>query len=160
MKVSKVLYNLLGGCVAVLLISYTFEQKGYQFVWSMLRRNWKVASEYKESSLSDRYQMKLGNGYAVYKYVCEKTPEDAIIYIPAAKYFQRAGVEGEPWNKLWAMRFLYPRQVVTREEYQINHRVPTHVLIVGDGGREMFPAGALPPSIEVAIVPLTNDSIQ
>lgn len=62
MKVSKVLCNLLGGCIAVLLISYTFEQKGYQFVWSMLRRNWKVASEYKESSLSDRYQMKLGNG--------------------------------------------------------------------------------------------------
>ena len=112
MKVSKVLWNLLGGCVAVLLISYTFEQKGYQFVWSMLRRNWKVANEYKGLSLSDRYQMKLGNGYAVYKYVCDKTPEDAIIYIPAAKYFQQEGVEGEPWNKLWAMRFLYPRQVV------------------------------------------------
>lgn len=159
MKVGRVLSNLIGGCVSILLIAFIFKQSGYQFVWSMLQRNWKVIREYHDTSLSDRYLMKLGDGYAIYKYVQENTPEDAVIYIPEAKHFQGANISGEPWNKLWAIRFLYPRQVVTYGEYQINHKTPTHVLIVGEGGREMFSTEILPSSTSgIAIVPFTSSS--
>lgn len=48
MKVNGYFATCSGGCIAVLLMSPTLlSKRGISSSWSMLRRNWKVASEYK-----------------------------------------------------------------------------------------------------------------
>ena len=76
------------------------------------------------------------------KFVKESTPENAVILLPGKEAFYPEGEErifsGEPYNKLWAIRFLYPRRVIIPSELG---KTPwsekiTHVAIVNGRGYE------------------------
>ena len=68
--------------------------------------------------------MKLGADYNYIIWLRDNTPEDAVIYYPSGGDF-RAGhptIPQNPFNgklidKLTVVRALYPRKVVTEEEY-------------------------------------------
>ena len=85
---------------------------------------------------------KLGLSHVYLRYVKENTPENAVILLPGKEAFYPEGEErifsGEPYNKLWAIRFLYPRRVIIPSELgktPWSEKV-THVAIVNGRGYE------------------------
>lgn len=135
----KILYNLLG-LLAALAICYhcCYREAGYKDAFYIVGGDYHFASRNKNLPLEDRYAARMGGFYTFFRYVRENTPEDAVIYLPDAGTFIQ-----DVWseffysyhcaNKLFATRFLYPRKVVTANEYnQYGSFLPlTHVIVIG-----------------------------
>lgn len=137
--------NILGLILVYVLYSTLNSHPGYGFVFRMLKGNYETVSEYKNASLDDRYMMKLGDSYQIFKFIASNTPPNAVIYLPGASAFndKSNGVEfkGGASRKGWAIRFLYPRKVVLESEYDtsIYTKEITHVAIINGIGAEKLP---------------------
>lgn len=116
---------------ALVIVAYVLISKipsmneSYQWLWEgYVKQNIEIAKQYPDISYDEKMQMKLGADYQYLMFLRDNTPKNAIIYYPTAGDF-RAGVPGQqqnPFNgklndKLTAVRVLYPRRVVTVDEY-------------------------------------------
>ena len=117
-------------------------QPGYNWAYNMLQKNLETIRHYSRTTTDNRFEMKLGLSHVSLRYVKENTPENAVILLPGKEAFYPEGEErifsGEPYNKLWAIRFLYPRRVIIPSELG---KTPwsekiTHVAIVNGRGYE------------------------
>lgn len=115
-------------------------QPGYNWAYNMLQKNLETIRHYSRTTTDNRFEMKLGLSHVYLRYVKESTPENAVILLPGKEAFYPEGEErifsGEPYNKLWAIRFLYPRRVIIPSELG---KTPwsekiTHVAIVNGRG--------------------------
>ncbi len=115
---------------------------GYNWAYNMLKGNAKTIRQYAYTTTDNRFEMKLGLSHVYLRYLKENTPENAVILLPSQEAFFPKGEEhifsGEPFNKLWATRFLYPRRVIIPSELgktPWSERI-THVAIVNGRGYE------------------------
>lgn len=116
---------------------------GYNWAYnSLLKGNLKMIKEHPNLTLEQKYEMKVGFSYRYLNYVKAQTPKDAVILLPAQSDFfpkdEKSPFSGEPYNKLWSTRFLYPRKLVLPNELDKNRYASqiTHVAIVNDRGYE------------------------
>ena len=115
---------------------------GYNWAYNMLKRNTETIRHYSATTTDNRFEMKLGLAHVYLRYLKENTPENAVILLPPKEAFFPKGEEhifsGEPYNKLWATRFLYPRRVIIPSELGVTpwSEKITHVAIVNGRGYE------------------------
>lgn len=139
-----VVKNLLAVVVVAFLLNKLVLglQPGYNWAYNMLKGNLEVAQHYAQTTTDERYEMKLGLSHVYLRYLKENTPPDAVILLPGKEAFYPEGQErifsGEPYNKLWATRFLYPRRVIIPSELGVTpwSQKITHVAIVNGIGYE------------------------
>ena len=153
-----------------LLLAFAFvkgsvlNQQGYSWVYGMLKGNMKTIKQYPNLTLPQRSEVKMGGSYSYYKYIADNTPKNAVIYIPARDAFfpkgQQSMFTGEPYNKMWAIRFLYPRKVVVPQEmgHSIYSRKLTHIAIVNGVGLEML-SYSVSPNFRIGVLPINNKEI-
>lgn len=116
-------YNILGCLVVYFLLSVVvFPQQDYAWSIDMLEDNYDFVTNNRYMSVQERYASKLGVSYILFDSVRSKTPDTAVVYLPGKNGFfpknQVSIFTGEPYEKMWAIRFLYPRKVVSEEEYE------------------------------------------
>ncbi len=137
--------------VAIFLYHFVFSessgQPGYQWaVHTTLYQNYNAMKQIKaqtRGTLDDRFMVKLGASYEYLYSIKASTPEDAVILLPGRDAFFPQGEQSvfqgkEPYNKLWATRFLYPRRVVIPSELgktSWSEKI-THVAIAYGNGYE------------------------
>ncbi|MDR3188716.1 MAG: hypothetical protein LBT94_05980 [Prevotellaceae bacterium] len=115
---------------------------GYQWVWqSLLKGNWDFMMKHRNTTLEERYQMKLGFDYAFCSYINQNTPEDAVILFPLRKYITEKAGDYQLKSigaKLWTTYFVYPRKVLYKDEQETNphYKDVTHVAIIAGHGYE------------------------
>ena len=134
--------NIGVALIVVLLISVAYKKMpGYQWVYDgLLKGNMELMRQYKDLPLEGRNEMKLGYTYAYLRYIVRQTPPDAVILMPQKSIYFPEKVKteftGQPYNKLWATRFLYPRKIVLEGEETANKYgcKITHVAIVNGWG--------------------------
>lgn len=119
----RILYNLCGCLVTYVLLSgVLFKQEDYDWSIKMLQDNHDFIVDNGYMSLQERYTSKMGYTYSLFDSVRSRTPNTAVIYLPGKEAFfpnnQKSIFTGEPFEKMWAIRFLYPRKVVTEREYE------------------------------------------
>lgn len=154
----KIVYNLLGLILSLLILKAVFEQPGYKFVDSMLTSNYEVVKKNRKATLDQRYQAKLGTGYMVPKYVADNTPEDAVILWPDADDFypkgKKSAFKGELYRRAWIMRFVYPRKLVMKADMgKVDTSGITHVVVVNDSCKEFLPY-PVNQYVELAVFPV------
>lgn len=121
---------------------YTWLHENY------LKNNMEIIKASQGLSNDDILKSKLGADYDFLLYIRKVTPEDAVVYWPSSGDF-RAGHPSVPQNpfngklndKLTAVRVLYPRRVVTEDEYGKTSwtKKITHVAIVNGKNKEKLP---------------------
>ena len=138
---------------------------------SYLKSNMRIQKQAPTATYDQKMAMKLGADYNFILYLRDNTPEDAVIYYPSGGDF-RAGhpsmqqnpFDGKLIDKLTVVRALYPRKVVTEEEYGKTSwsKKITHVAIVNGKNLNKIPYpvseeyvhGVLP--IKQPVQPSTN----
>lgn len=139
------IYNLLAIIAFAFLLVFCYSQLGYKHTFNLLRCDYVTAFQTRDMSKEERNVVKLGMGYELFKYVRENTPDTAVIYLPDPRAFLLDGY-GDKFSsphfshKLWAVRFLYPRKIVTNSEYSFQGAIPplTHVLLINGKGKELL----------------------
>lgn len=147
------------GCIAVyfLLTGIVFKQQDYAWSIDMLEDNYDFILDNRSMNLQERYTSKLGVSYSLFDSIRSKTPDSAVIYLPGREAFfpknQVSIFSGEPFGKLWAIRFLYPRKIVSEAEYQRSTYADKidYVIIVYEKGVERLKY-TLPSPIEFGIL--------
>jgi hypothetical protein len=119
------------------------KQQSYHWAYnSLLKGNMATIRKYPNATLDERAEMKLGFDYTYLQFLKKETPEDAVILYPDGKDFFPEGEESpfkqDVSNKMWALRFLYPRKLVLPSEMETNCYAKdiTHVAIVNGRGYE------------------------
>lgn len=159
--VAWVVKNLLAVVIVAILLNKLVLglQPGYNWAYNMLKGNLEMAQHYAHTTTDQRFEMKLGLSHVYLRYLKENTPPDAVILLPSKEAFYPEGQErifsGEPYNKLWATRFLYPRRVITPSELG---KTPwsqkiTHVAIVNGIGYEYLDY-EVPQKVPHIVLPL------
>lgn len=157
--------NLLAAVLAYLLLpDLVSENAGYKWlVDNYAKGNLKFIKQYSDIDNSQRYEMKLGNDYAFVNMIRRMTPEDAVIFYPSRKDFTDAPpgspvtFSGNLCGKLSAVRFLYPRRIVTEDE---RGKTPwgkqiTHVAVVNGHGVELLPYNP-GPGAGICVLPVDS----
>jgi|GEM_PF-104239 len=100
---------------------------------------------FKNSSLDERYFVVLKTTYTYFNLIKNNSPEDAVILYPEYNAFfpeNEEHVFNNPGiaNKMWAIRFLYPRIIITPAELESSSYKDkiTYVAIVNGRGREFL----------------------
>lgn len=162
-KSSWLISNLLGlFAVCVLIFGIILKQDCYGWVKDMLLENHTFIQSNQDLSIRERLGAKLGVSYNLFDSIRSDTPDTAIIYIPDKNAFFPPGVNsifrGNPYNKLWAIRFLYPRKVVIPSEMGKTEYAEkiSHVTIIYGKGVELL-RYKLPTPIDFGI--LSRDSL-
>lgn len=159
--VAWVVKNLLAVVVVAFLLNKLVLglQPGYNWAYNMLKGNLEVAQNYAQTTTDERYEMKLGLSHVYLRYLKENTPPDAVILLPGKEAFYPEGQErifsGEPYNKLWATRFLYPRRVIIPPELGVTpwSKKITHVAIVNGIGYEYL-GYEVPKKVPYIVLPV------
>jgi len=154
------LKNLIAAGIAGFLIFKCINtQPAYQWVYgSLLKGNMAFIKANPKLSLDEKFRQKLGSVYPYFQYIKQQTPDTAVILYPGAEDFfpedKKSPFTGEPFNKIYALRFLYPRKLVLPSEMQTSKYAKeiTHVAIVNGRGfervnytvRNRFEHGILP----------------
>ncbi|MDR0733298.1 MAG: hypothetical protein LBF08_04465 [Dysgonamonadaceae bacterium] len=135
-------------------------QHGYKWAYHILMKsNMAIIREYPHLTLEQKNAMKLGSDYAYLQFMKNATPEDAVILYPSREDFFPKGVESpfkqDVSNKLWALRVLYPRKLVTPSEMETSRYAKdiTHVAIVNGKGYERLGYNVKAP-VAYAVVPV------
>ncbi len=110
--------------------------------------NMSIIKQYPDATYDQKMAMKLGNDYNYILFLRDNTPSDAIIYYPSAGDFRtKPPVEGQPTfegkliDKLTVVRALYPRKVITADEYGKTSwsKKITHVAVVNRQNLDKLP---------------------
>jgi len=132
---------VIGVIFYIIIFQLIEEQQGYNWVYnSMLKENYKIIKKNKNLPLEQKLGSKFGFNFFYWKHIIDNTPEDAVILYPNKEIFFPEGQEtkfgGEPYNKIYASRFLYPRKLVYPTEIEVNRygKQITHVAIVNGWG--------------------------
>ncbi|HVI44697.1 MAG TPA: hypothetical protein VM802_07500 [Chitinophaga sp.] len=154
--------NTVLAAIAGMIIYFIIKSlPGYDWVCNdMLKSNMETISLYPDLTTDQKLEIKLGKSYGYLRYVKEQTPENAVILFPGAEAFsppgQKSDYTGEPYNKLWALRFLYPRKLVIPSEMGKTsyYRKVTHIAVVNGLGAEKLET---PPGIPLTdiVLPVT-----
>lgn len=162
---SWVIKNLLAVVIVAFLLNklalYPQPEYKWTYKWpyEMLTGNLEATRHYAATTTDQRFEMKLGLSYVYLRYLKESTPPNAVILLPSKEAFFPEGQErvfsGEPYNKLWATRFLYPRRVILTSELG---KTPwsqkiTHVAIANGIGYEYLNY-EVPQKAPFAILPI------
>lgn len=154
--------NGVAALICWFLIShFVFKQPGYQWITQgMLKQNMELIKQYPKLTTDQKYEMKLGTSYAYLKFIREQTPPNAIILYPERDDFFPPGAESrfkgqEPYNKVWATRFLFPRKLVTPSELKDSPYTGqiTHVAIVNGRGRDRL-SYPVPEEYQFSVLPV------
>lgn len=140
---NKLLLNVVAGCVAFFCIwagakcfpSYTWVHK------ALLVENYKVASANKHLTPDQVREVKLGFNFSYLMFIKERTPDDAVIWMPESKAYFPEGKDSpftrEILSKLYRLRVLHPRKVVDAVESGNKYAQQiTHVAIIHGQGAE------------------------
>jgi len=162
--IQRIGFNVAGCLVLyVLLSNFLFKQQDYAWSIDMLDDNHDFIMDNGKMNLQERYSSKLGLSYALFDSIRAKTPDSAVIYLPGKEAFfpknQASIFTGEPFEKMWAIRFLYPRKVVTEKEYARSSYAKhiDYVIVVNGKGVERLKY-SLPYPIQFGI--LRADSLK
>jgi hypothetical protein len=101
------------------------KQAGYNWVYNgLLKGNMKTITQYPNLTVDQKNEMKLGFDYLYLRYLKNSTPEDAVILYPSREDFypkdKQSPFKQDIGNKLWGLRFLYPRKLVLPSEMETN----------------------------------------
>lgn len=141
----KIFYNIVATLVFIVLLLFLYQKLGYKHTFNLLLTDYHLARQVSDEPVERRNLVKLGMGYWMFKYIKDNTPDSAVIYLPGHEAFLADGY-GDKFssvhfsNKLWAVRYLYPRKVVTDREYREfgAHPPLTHVFVVNGYGRDLL----------------------
>ncbi|MDR1918547.1 MAG: hypothetical protein LBQ65_02740 [Tannerellaceae bacterium] len=129
--------------VGVLVFQCIEEQAGYHWVYdTLLKGNMQTIRQYPDLTVDQRNELKLGFDYAYLRFLKNATPEDAVILYPSQEDFfpedKPSPFKHEISNKVWGLRFLYPRKLVLPSEMETSRYASaiTHVAIVNGRGYE------------------------
>lgn len=133
--------NVIALLLTFLLVSFCYKNNpGYNWVYKgLLKGNFEVIQKYKNLTVDQRTEMKLGYDYAYLRYVRKLTPDSAVILMPGRDAITLKGGQSEItqnlFGKLWVTRFLYPRKIVYDFETgnKLYDRI-THVAIINYWG--------------------------
>ena len=141
--------NLISAVIAAfLLIKVVVPFDDYNYLFRSLRIDMGIIKDYplKSTTVEQRYFIALSSIYTFFETIKNDSPEDAVILYPEYESFfpendtltyKNAGIS----NKMWAIRFLYPRKIVKISELehsQYKDKI-THVAIVNGFGYEYLP---------------------
>ena len=140
-----ILKNIFFAGIAVSAIYVVFQLESNKTLLYALRIDMDIIRKYplKNTTLDQRYSIVLDKTYSFMTTIKENTPVDAVIlypeydaFFPANKspVFKQWGVT----NKMWAIRFLYPRTIVKESELETSlyKEKITHVAIVNGWGHK------------------------
>lgn len=149
---------LIVAVVALILKEGIQAQVGYNWVYNgLLKGNMQTINAYPDLSFDEKMGMKLNSSYSYLMYIKEQTPENAVILWPSGADFmkEKSPFSGELGNKTYALRFLYPRKLVTPNELGKSHfeKEITHVAIVNGCGFDQLPYSINQP-FEHGILPV------
>ncbi|MDR2390007.1 MAG: hypothetical protein LBD89_09545 [Tannerellaceae bacterium] len=140
---SRIAKNLLFAFLLGFLLFKAMENNaGYPWAYNMLTSNMKLIRANPHLTLKEKNEMKLGTDFAYLWFLKEATPENAVILYPSTEDFyppdKPSPFKQEVQNKIWALRFLYPRLLVLPSEMETSPYAPeiTHVAIVNGRGYE------------------------
>lgn len=124
----RLLLNFVVLGIGALLLSKAVDNNAsYKWLWNTYSpnnlANIKMEKDLKSSD-RDRLSHKLGMDFNYIMMLRDYTPENAIIYYPSKddflatpKYGEKLQFNGVLVDKMTAIRFLYPRKIVIREEW-------------------------------------------
>lgn len=152
----------------ILLFAISQIDLGYGWTWNVyVRRNVQDVKAYGRISEDARLTKKLGEDYQFLLYLRDATPTTAVIYYPSAEDFitKMPGRKASPFSgklndKLTAIRVLYPRRVVVKDEYQEtpwSFRI-THVAIVNGRNLDKLPYSP-PKNYAMGVLPMDSTLI-
>ncbi|HVI44695.1 MAG TPA: hypothetical protein VM802_07490 [Chitinophaga sp.] len=139
--------NLLLAAAAGITIYFLINKHpGYKWVCKeMFTEDKEILSYPPDLTTGQKTALKLGKSYNYLSYVRDHTPDTAVILLPSAEAFfpagKKSGFISEPYNKLWALRFLYPRKLVVPYEKgrtSYLHKI-THIALVNGQAPELLP---------------------
>ena len=146
----------------VLILVHCYQRLGYRHTYNLVRLDYKTAHRANMKSVEERNAIKLGMGYVYLLYIRDNTPEDAVIYLPHISAFLEDGYSDKFCRphfslKLWTMRMLYPRNIVSAAEYAAQGAIPplTHVFVVNGYGRELLDY-EIPEEAHYDVYPINN----
>jgi hypothetical protein len=127
--------------ISVVLYQVVDKNNGYNWAWnSLLKGNWELIRKYPNTTLEERYQMKLGYDFAFLNYIKKNTPDTAIILFPKRELItekvENTQLGSAIGNKMWVTHFIYPRRVIYKEEDTVNplYKNVTHIAICAGHG--------------------------
>ncbi|MBP3775153.1 MAG: hypothetical protein ILA34_07380 [Bacteroidaceae bacterium] len=146
-----------------LLSKVTRLNMSYSWLWNnYLKGNVEMIRQYPNLTYDEKMGMKLGADYQYLLWLRDNTPQDAVVYYPSAGDF-RAGhpaVQQNPFNgklndKLTAVRVLYPRRVVTEDEWGKTSWTAkvTHVGVVNGRNKDKVPY-PVPDNFVIGALPM------
>lgn len=156
---------LIAAALYMLCPSLVRMNLGYQWlIDGYAKGNLEAIGQISEFNNDQRLETKLGYDYAFIEMIRKSTPENAVVFYPSREDFTAAGTgtgisfSGNLCDKLTAVRFLYPRRIVVKQELGKTSwsRKLTHVAIVNGRWRELLPYKTDPSNI---ITVLPTDSV-
>ena len=147
---SWIMKNIIFAVIAVLTLAAVVIYSGgdYKPFLYSYHKDVKTFSHpaHRNATLDKRYIAVLKSVYEYIEVIKNSTPEDAVILYPEYEsffpenekhVFHNSGVA----NKMWAIRFLYPRKIVRPSELESSPYKDeiTHVAIVNGRGGEFLP---------------------
>lgn len=155
---------LIAALVYMLCPSIVRTNAGYDWLINgYAKSNLAAIQETKDFNTDQRLEARLGYDYAFIEMIRKSTPETAVVFYPSRADFTdttaHVGItfSGNLCDKLSAVRFLYPRRVVVKEELgktSWSKRL-THVAIVNGRWRELLPY-KVPEQVKINVLPMDS----
>ena len=147
-KVPKYIALLIKNIIAailslafILFIVFKYND-GYNWVYNNLPKNFRIIMKHKNLEDSEKLRAKLGHSYSYLEFIKSMTPENAVILFPSKDALfpkdKKSEMKKDMYNKLWILRFLYPRKIVMVEEIgqiPLSEQI-THIAIANGKGYE------------------------
>ena len=161
-----VLLNAIAGMSTIAVFFGILQvNPAYSWVWnSYVQNNVDKISLMIDAPIDQRMMMKLGPDYRYLMFLRDATPTSAVIYYPTSADFTtpKPGFpaphfSGRLNDKLTAVRVLYPRRVVTEDEYGVTpwSKKITHVAIVNGHNIDKLPYEA-PKDYNTGVLPMDS----
>ena len=142
---SWIMKNIIFAGMAIFTIYVVFQHGANNNLLRALQIDMDIIKKFplQETTVEQRYSFALNEIYSYMTTIKKHTPEDAVILYPEheaffpaneSRIFQSDGVA----NKMWAIRFLYPRKIIKVSELETSpyKEKITHVAIVNGWGHE------------------------
>ncbi len=152
---------LIAAVVYMLCPSLVKSNMGYGWlIDGYAKGNLEAVKQIKDFTYDQKLETKLGYDYAFIEMIRRTTPENAVVFYPSREDFTdknaTAGINfsGNLCDKLSAVRFLYPRKIVIKQELNKTSwsKKLTHVAIVNGHWRELLPY-KVSDAVQITVLP-------